>query len=220
MEALIQNLLHITDPTLLKQLATLGTIEHLRKGDVLLEIGDLQKNMSILIDGVLRFYYRDQNHKEYTLCFVCDPGYPAMVDAYTKSVLSGAHAVTDTTLFSVPMEVGLELIPRHPELMNMYTSILRRSLLFHVEIAMILRGCTALQRYMWFLKTFPGVDNVANGRHIASFLNIAPETLSRLRAKKREDPQDFGRMYNLYSEKNFDTVLGDVDTDGPFEPLP
>lgn len=219
MEELIQKLLHISDISLCKQLADIGEIEQLHKGEHFLEIGDHQKKLSILIEGVLRFYYRDQANNEYTLCFVCEPGYPAMVDAYSKSIMTGAHAVSDATLFSMPMEVGLALIRQHPELMGMYISTLRKSMLFHVEVAMVLRGCSALQRYMWFLKTFPQVDKVASNRHIASFLNLSPETLSRLRTRKREEPQDFCRMYNAFSDKNFDTVLGDVDVDVPFDDL-
>lgn len=220
MENLICDLLHLEDKALCRQLAEIAELQSLRKGEKFLEIGNYQTKLSILVDGVLRFYYRDRNQKEYTMCFICQRGYPAMVDSYSKSILTGAHAVTEATLLNFPMEQGLAMIGQHPELVNMYITILRKCLLFHAETSMILRGCTALQRYMWFLRTFPDVDNLANGRHIASFLNISPETLSRLRAKQREDPQDFCRMFNAASDKSFDNVWADVDLDIPFEFLP
>ena len=219
MEQLIRDLLHITDDGLCKQFAALGQLEHLRKGETFLEIGGYQTKLYILVEGVLRFYYQDQDQKEYTMCFICEPGYPAMVDSYSKSILTGAHAVTDATLLSFPMAEGLAFVGQSPALTAVYINILRRCILFHAETAMVLRGCTALQRYQWFLKTFPGVDHVANSRHIASFLNIAPETLSRLRAQTRESPQDFCRMYNPISEKNCDAVREELEQDPPFKTL-
>lgn len=217
MENLIRDLLHLEDASLCRQLAAIAELQNLRKGETFLKIGDHQTKLSILVDGIVRFYYRDRNQKEYTMCFICKRGYPAMVDSYSKSILTGAHAVTEATLLNFPMEPGLSMIGHNPELVNLYIRILRKCMLFHAETAMILRGCTALQRYMWFLETFPDVDNLANGRHIASFLNISPETLSRLRAKQREDPQDFCRMFNSACNKNFDMVRADVDLDTPFE---
>ena len=219
LENVIRKLLPFLDGELCRKLSTLATVEFVPKGATQIEVGQVQTHMHLLLDGIMRFYYYDSQQKEHTLCFICEPGYPAMVDAYTKSVMTSAQAVTDVHLLSFPMEECLRLIRKYEALMGMYISMLRKSLLFHVEIAMVLRGCTALQRYMWLLHRFPQVDELASSRHIASFLNITPETLSRLRARKREEPQDFARMYDIYTQKNFDIVLGDVDVDVPFQDM-
>lgn len=220
MENVIRKLLPSLDGELCRKLSALAAIETVPKGATQMEVGDVQTHIHLLLSGIMRFYYYDSHQKEHTLCFVCEPGYPAMVDAYTKSVMSASQAVTDVQLLSFPMAETLRLIQSHEGLINLYISMLRKSLLFHVEIAMVLRGCTALQRYMWLLHRFPQVDELANSRHIASFLNITPETLSRMRARKREEPQDFARMYDMYTQKNFDVVLGDVDVDVPFQDMP
>ena len=44
---------------------------------------------------------------------------------------------------------------------------------------------SADERYEIFLKTYPGVDQLAMNYHIASFLGITQQSLSRIRAAKK-----------------------------------
>lgn len=46
---------------------------------------------------------------------------------------------------------------------------------------------TAMERYRWFLDEYPGLIDRAPHRHIASFLNVTPVTLSRLRREERRN---------------------------------
>jgi len=43
--------------------------------------------------------------------------------------------------------------------------------------------CSALERYQLFLKEFPGLVNVIPLKFIASYLSMAPETISRIRSE-------------------------------------
>ena len=45
---------------------------------------------------------------------------------------------------------------------------------------------SAEERYDMFLKTHPGVDQLALNYHIASFLGITPQSLSPIRAAKKQ----------------------------------
>ncbi len=57
----------------------------------------------------------------------------------------------------------------------------------HWEIKTMICRNNAMQRYQWFLKTYPRlVDRISN-KHVASFLGITPVTLSRLRRTLREN---------------------------------
>ena len=51
--------------------------------------------------------------------------------------------------------------------------------------AIALRRQTALERYETLLETNPQLLHRAHLKHIASFLGMAPETLSRLRSKAK-----------------------------------
>lgn len=45
----------------------------------------------------------------------------------------------------------------------------------------MLTSCSAVQRYQWFLKRYPGIVDCINIKYITSFLGMTPETLSRAR---------------------------------------
>ena len=45
---------------------------------------------------------------------------------------------------------------------------------------------SAMVRYHWFMKTYPGLVDHVRDKYVASFLGMTPVTLSRLRRKLRE----------------------------------
>lgn len=58
---------------------------------------------------------------------------------------------------------------------------LQKALQTHWEINNAMYQYQALERYQWFLRNYPNLDEQVNSRYIASFLSITPVTLSRLR---------------------------------------
>ena len=51
----------------------------------------------------------------------------------------------------------------------------------HWDIKRAVSQKTARERYVWFLKAYPGVIDLIPHRYIASYLGMTPITLSRVR---------------------------------------
>lgn len=191
---------HISDPVLLEKLSGLARIRRLKKGDISLKTGEMQTKIHLLIDGVMRCYYLDGSGRETTDCFIIQPGYPVMTASLSIPSLITAQAVTATRLLELPLKPVMALMQEYPELLWAYNEILQKVLFFHWEIKTSYFGYSALERYLWFRKNWPGVEEVANSRHIASFLGMTPETLSRMRRMAR----DGGQVHELLSDPNSD----------------
>lgn len=219
MKALIGKLLHITDESICEKLAEHTVLERYKKDEMILQIGSKQTHIRFLVEGAVRFFYLDEVKTEHTQCFVTEPGYPVMVDAYAAPVYSGCHAIKETTVLSLPAEVGYGLMATSPELMAFYNYVLRKSMLFHAEIAMVLRAGDAHRRYLWFLSAFPGLEQLAKSRHIASFLCITPETLSRVRAKGSEPEPFHGQMRLHNDDRSFNVIRESIHEDSWEETL-
>jgi CRP-like cAMP-binding protein len=195
-----------TDPEILAKLAKISSIRHLRRKEITVKLGQMQTHFYFLIHGVIRCYFYTNDGTEVTDCFITEPGYPVMMAALTAPSMISAQAVVDSELISVPIEAGMELIKSSNELLWWYNQVLHQALYFHWKIKTSRYCYDAAQRYQWFCQTWPGVDEVANGSHIASFLGITPATLSRLRHAAKQEPEPTQMLADPYSNWNGDRV--------------
>lgn len=210
----ISALLHLSSPELCQTIAGMARYVKFSNNDSILTIGQSTPRMLFLVDGIARFYYMDPNGRELTQCFCTIPGVPLMGNINTTSSLSGAHAVGKMTALELPMGKVSALAATQPELMACYCRILNQALLYHMEIAVMLRCNTPQQRYQWLCHRQPEVVSRAQKRHIASFLGITPETYSRLFAKKAPEPaapDEIPTMYHAAKTRNSDSLWDQVE---------
>lgn len=101
-------------------------------------------------------------------------------------VLSAGHdleALETTLLYAIPRK-SLELLMEHsPEVRTLYSKILEREVASLWQQLHNLRFEDATQRYEGLLLHRPQIVLRAKMSHIASYLNMTPETLSRVRHK-------------------------------------
>jgi CRP-like cAMP-binding protein len=186
MKELIADLMHLQDDALVQKLSDIGTLRHYRRKEPIIQIGEMQNKIRILVEGVVRCYFTDECGTEITDCFLIEPGYPLMVAAISIPSLMGIHAVVDCDVLEFPMEPVMAMVNDYVDLLWCYNRMLQRALFFHWEIKTSRYCYSASQRYQWFRKKWPNVEAVANSSHIASFLAMTPETLSRLRRSNRD----------------------------------
>lgn len=183
--------LNIKDEKIISDVADKSTFRHVQQGELILREGEYQREMMFLINGIIRFFYFDVNGQEITDCFVADACIPIM--ARPKLMLPSAvyiEAATDSDLYSIPAQEIDRLLNQYSELMQLYNRMLMDAFTMHWEIKTMVCRNTAMQRYKWFLKNYPGfIDKVSN-KHIASFLGMTPVTLSRLRRVIREQEHE------------------------------
>ena len=95
------------------------------------------------------------------------------------------QAMSDCVVWEFDISRVYKLCEKYPKFSLLY----RKGLEQHIS-ALGLRLMNQLQlsaeeRYDMFLKTYPGVDQLAMNYHIASFLGITPQSLSRIRSFKK-----------------------------------
>ncbi len=181
--------LQISERELVEKLSNLTEIKHLEKGELLIREGETQTHLYFLLNGLLRGYFLDMNGRDITDCFGAQRGSPAVPCLTVDAPASiNIEALENSDMISLPAAQVMELMESHPCLIKIYNQYLQTSLEYHWQIKSAVYQYTAMQRYQWFLKTYPGLISRVKKKYIASFLRITPVTLSRLRKELRDNP--------------------------------
>lgn len=186
-ENFYKTVLGITDPDIVQRFTESSRVETVARGCRVISMGEKMDMLYFLMEGVLRGYVVDENGQDITDCFVCNVGDPVMgCGGFCAPSAVHIEAISACQLLALPM---CELLLRldRPEIMQIYCSQLEQALQRHWTVKMLLYRCDAMERYRWFLEKYPHLENVVNGKHVASFLGMTPVTLSRLRRKLKND---------------------------------
>ena len=184
------SVLKIRDAALVEDLVSHSTVHTVRKRTVFQNSGELSQTVDILIQGLVRGFFLDNVGREITDCFALDPGTPLVTNfELGKPALISLEALEECRYLSIPLDYLGPLL-KNPEVMQIYNYFLTCSLRRHWEAKMMLSQYTARERYLWFLKKYPGVIDKVSHRHIASFLGMTAVSLSRVRRDLREREED------------------------------
>ena len=153
------------------------------KGDKLMKEGDVCKYMYYVERGMVRqFYYK--NSRDVTEHFSYEGRIVICIESFLKQQPSRliVEALENSWLYGIPYDVLTQLIENDKEIERLYRKILEHALISSQEHADSQRFENASERYMRLLKTKPEIVLRAPMVHVASFLQMTPETLSRVRA--------------------------------------
>ncbi|MFH6769344.1 Crp/Fnr family transcriptional regulator [Gaetbulibacter aquiaggeris] len=167
------------------QLEPYISIKNLSKEELLLKHGDVCRHIYYVNKGFIRiFYFKDG--KEVTEWLTNDKHFFFSITSYFES--SPSHliieAIEDSEIIQLS-KVGLDKLRKvNLEIANLMIEWISRSLVLSQKRMDSIQFETAKQRYDSLLKMQPEILNRVPLQHIASFLGITQETLSRIRSKK------------------------------------
>ncbi|MBQ7442485.1 MAG: Crp/Fnr family transcriptional regulator [Bacteroidaceae bacterium] len=153
------------------------------KGERLMKEGDVCKYMYYVERGMVRqFYYK--GGRDVTEHFSYEGRIVICIESFLKQQPSRliVEALENSVVYGIPYDVLTELVDTDKEIERLYRKILEHALISSQEHADSQRFENATERYMRLLKTKPEIVLRAPMVHVASFLQMTPETLSRVRA--------------------------------------
>lgn len=166
-----------------KQLEQILVRKEFAKGELLLKEGQVSQNMVIVGKGMIRqFYYK--NGKDITEHFSYEGCVAVCLESTIKKVPTRLmiEALEDSIVYFLPYDKLLRLAEVSWEINMFYRKLLEYSLIVSQVKADGWRFETAHERYNRLITTHPEVIKRAPLSHIASYLLMTPETLSRVRA--------------------------------------
>lgn len=158
------------------------------KGEILILPGQSVRKTYYITEGCLRSYCVDQNGKEHTLQFAIKDWWISDFIALYNSELASltVESITESKLIEFDAE-GLDKIHTlFPEFEAFQRKNLERHVVsLHKRILNHL-GLPASERYDLFIKDYPDIELYTPNYHIASYLGITQQSLSRIRSERHK----------------------------------
>ncbi len=156
------------------------------KGSILIREGHNVNNIYYVTDGCLRSYCTDKKGKEHTLQFGIKNWWISDYIAIhtNESATLTVECLTESTIIEFNAKKLNGILVRFPEYEPFQRNLLERHVVsLHKRILNQLQ-LTATERYDLFLRQYPDIEQYTRNYHIASYLGITQESLSRVRVDK------------------------------------
>lgn len=154
-----------------------------QRGDKVVNQGDVSDSIYYVERGLLREYYF-KNNKSVTEYLAADGTIVMSIESLFREEPSRLviEALEPTIVYALPKRQLEEVALHNVNIQILYRKILEESLIISQRRADLLRFESAKDRYVKLCKLNPQVIMKAPLAYIASYLQMTPETLSRVRS--------------------------------------
>ena len=165
---------------------SISTEKTVSKGEILIREGQTVNKTFFVTQGSLRSFCVDKEGKEHTLQFaIRDWWISDFIAIYgNKPASLTVECISDSSVIEFNAQKLNEIYLQFPELEAFQRKNLERHVVsLHKRILNQLQ-LTALERYNLFLEQYPNIEQHVPNYHIASYLGITQQSLSRIRVQK------------------------------------
>lgn len=159
----------------------------IQKNEYFIKAGDFPDKLAFIVHGIFRVFYLSKSGTESTLVFRNEKRLLSAYSSFLENINSrySFQSLTDSTLLYISLNDMTELLSSHP-CWQIITAKYSQLLFVEKEKRETEFLCDDAQtRYFTFANNFPEFIKRVSLHHIASYLGITPETLSRIRKKSK-----------------------------------
>ena len=160
----------------------LAQFKQFDKGEMLTEIGQVENYLYFIIEGVTRsFFFKDD--KDISLDFHFTGDFISVYESFLDRTpaLHACEAFTPLSTVRIRYEDLMKIYARSPEFEHISRVFTEEQFKKSSERVKDLLSLTATERYLKLLNAHPEYVQNIPLKFLASYLNITPESLSRVR---------------------------------------
>ncbi|PXY43291.1 Crp/Fnr family transcriptional regulator [Flavobacterium hydrophilum] len=171
----------------LQELLNISEYKKIHKGNYFINEGQVPRKMAFLIKGLFRYVYTHENGNEFTKNIIAEKNfissYSAMI--YNTPSYFSVEALEDAEILEIDYADWLDIKEKNPFWNAFLVQVLEKAFYIKEKRERELLLLDAEKRYEIFSAEFPNIENRVSQQIIASYLGIQPESLSRLKRKRK-----------------------------------
>ena len=163
-------------------------VKNLNKGDTLINQDQTVDKTFFVLDGCLRSYAFAKDGKEHTLQFALkDHWISDYMAIFSKEKSTQIiESISDAIVIEASLIEGMDSIcEKYPALEFLHRKSLEHHIVSLQKRILDQLQLPAIERYKLLLKKYKNIEKYALNYHIASYLGITQQSLSRIRAEIR-----------------------------------
>lgn len=163
-------------------------IMKVKKMGYLLEAGTIAGHIYFIKEGVLRCFYSKEDGTEVTAWIFREPNVVVAVDSFYHQIESfeTIQAMIDTEVFYISYDELEEIYLKFPEFERVGRLLTIIYLMFWNKQAFNLRMHSSAERFDLWYEDNKDILLYVQQKYVASFLDMLPETFSRMKNRKRK----------------------------------
>ncbi|MGI6508711.1 MAG: Crp/Fnr family transcriptional regulator [Saccharofermentanales bacterium] len=183
-DQILQEVFQIEDDVCRNEIAVKSRIKHFQRSELIVKEGQIQTHVYFLLSGAARGYTISDDGDEITDCITSQAGMPLIsTNIFEKTASLNFQALLDGIYLVIPFNLLVQLVNEKVEILTLVCRRLAGALAYHNAHKRTLHQATAREKYLWFKKTHPDLVGRLKQVHVASYLGITPETLSKIKGK-------------------------------------
>jgi CRP-like cAMP-binding protein len=156
-----------------------------QKGENLLKEGDISNNFYYINKGLFRTYIQ-VHEKEANTEFFLENSFAGAFTSYLTGMKTklNIQSLEDSIVTVFPKDYIINLCEHSPSWLGLEKHIFENEFMKKCKRESDLLLINTKERYLNFLHEYPYIEERVQGYHIASFLGVKAESLSRIRSSK------------------------------------
>lgn len=159
--------------------------KRLQRNEYLIKAGEVSKQKTYIHNGCTRTYQVDAKGNEHTILFSFEDYWIGDIESYYTGLpaKNNVQALEPCELLIIQKDHFSKLEEDIPKLKKWYTEKVLKHHLANLHQLTDTKLLSVEERYLKLLSKHPEIFQRVSQRHIANYLDIAPPSLSRLRAR-------------------------------------
>lgn len=155
------------------------------KGQYVLQQGDICKHECFILSGCTKMFHLDNNGHEHVVMFSIEDWWTSDMGSFITQTPSdfSVQCIEKTSMVQISNAVIEDLFLEIPKLERFFRKIVEKAFVASQKRIVRNFSMTAKERYLFFRKTYPEMEQRIPQYQIASYLGITKEFLSKIKSE-------------------------------------